>query len=687
MATLNTLRTRGGIIVSIVIGLALLAFLLGDFGNTAGNMMNERKMKVGSINGEKIGYTEYANRVDHMTRVLEVMSGSNSLSTEQQDNARNQVWENMIMEYAWKPGFEKSGLQISEAEQIDMVDGTYISPVIRTAFTNPATGGFDPSVLRNFVARMNQDQSGQSVLIWNFLKDQMVQQRLLTKYMTLISKGMYVTDLEVEQGVANANTANAISYIMKNYDQIADSTITIAEADVKKYYAAHKDVFRQYAGRDIEYVLFDVLPSEADYAAAEKTINEMAAEFAASETPLQYATLNSQAQPNKQYMAEAQLPAPLAAYAFGTQEGIYGPVKEGDTYTMARVVDTQMIPDSLGARHILIKADQTALADSIVTALKGGASFAALSETYSIDNGAKAQGGDLGIFTPDRMVPEFSEAVIKTDKGGIFTVETQFGLHIGEVTYKSAPKKKVQLATITYQIEPSETTQQTIYANASKFIGEATGSYENFEKAATANSLSKRAVRIRNTDRNVSGIENSNEIVRWAYNGEKGNVSAIIEVDGNYVVAAITGVTEDGIAPIEVVSSQIANILRNEKKGEMLAQEMSGSSLSEVASKLNMEVKEASNIEFNSFYIDGLGVEPKLIGAVTGAPVNTLSKPVAGMGGVYLFDVTSRTNLDNVTPESEKTRLEANGQSYLMERINQALTEKSAIIDTRVKFF
>lgn len=130
------------------------------------------------------------------------------------------------------------------------------------------------------------------------------------------------------------------------------------------------------------------------------------------------------------------------------------------------------------------------------------------------------------------MVPEFSEAVLETHKGDYFTVQTQFGIHVGQVTYKSEPKKKVQLATITYKIEPSETTQQTIYANASKFISEAAGSYENFEKAATDNSLSKRVVRIKNTDRNVSGINNSREIVRWAYNGNKGDVSAIMEVDG-----------------------------------------------------------------------------------------------------------------------------------------------------------
>lgn len=687
MATLNTLRTRGGVIVSIVIGIALLSFLLGDFGTSGANMMNERKMQVGKINGEKIGYTDFSNQLDSRKNVLETLSGSN-LTSEQQDNIQNQVWENLIMEYAWMPGFEEVGLKVTDNEQLDMINGSFISPIIRMYFSDPNTGVYNGTIVQDFVANISKDPTGRSAMIWDFFKDQMIQERFFSKYLNLVAKGMYVNDLEVEQGVANADVSSSISYIMREYTAIPDSTITVPQADIQKYYDAHKNSFRQTNSRDIEYVLFDVLPSEADYAEAEKTINNIAEEFAASETPFQYAVLNSQEQPDKTYRSEEELPTEMATFAFGKdQPKMYGPVKEGDVYTLTRVADVKMIPDSLGARHILIKAGETERADSIVTALKGGASFDELSKLYSLDQAAAANGGDLGIFTADRMVPEFSEAVINTDKGEYFTVETQFGLHIGEVTYKSTPKKKVQLATIVYRIDPSDATQQEIYAKASKFVGEVAGSYENFEKAAEDNSLSKRVVRIKNTDRDINGLDNSREIVRWAFNGKKGDVSSILEVDGNYVVAAITGVTEAGIAPMEAVAAQITAILRAKMKGEMLTKEMTGSSLAEVAGKYNLEEKQASDIEFNTLYIEGVGAEAKLIGAVTGAPENTLSKPVTGINGVYLFDVTSRKTLDNVTPESERVRLEANAESYISERLMQALMDQSDITDNRVKFF
>lgn len=688
MATLNTLRTRGGVIVSIVIGIALLAFLLGDL-SSAGNMMNARKMRVGEIDGNKIGYLEYTEQVDYLTGIQQTMTGKDALSSEEQMQVQNFAWDNLLNKYVLAPGFEDAGILVSENEQVDMVDGNYISPVITGTFVNPNTGVYDPAMLRNFVSNMDQDPTGKAGMIWNYMKNQMVKQRLFTKYVGLVSKGIYVTDLEVEQGVNNANSLSNIAYILKEYSQIPDSTVTVLESDVRKYYKEHERMFRQSASRDIEYVVFDVLPSQDDYAAVEKTVNEMAAEFAAAENPFQFATLNSQIPPVKRYLTENQLPAPLAGYAFGPDsKQMYGPVLDNDVYTMARVADVKMLPDSIGARHILLPADKKAQADSILTALKGGASFAELSEKYSIDPQAKLRGGDLGVFSPDQMVEEFSQAALDTKQGDFFETTTRFGIHIGQVTSKSKPVKKVQLAVITDKVEPSEATQQAVYGKVSQFIAAANGSAENFAKAVSDNALSKRVARIHNTERNISGMDNSREIVRWAFNAEQGDVSPVTEVDGNYVVALLTGVSEDGIAPLTAVSQNIATILRQQIKGKMLSDSLSGgTSLQAVATKVGAEVKEAGDVDFNSFYVNGVGVEPALIGAVSAVQPGALSKPVVGMAGVYLFDVTGRQNTDNVTSESERARLESMGLSYLSERVSQVLVEAANVKDNRVKFF
>jgi peptidyl-prolyl cis-trans isomerase C len=90
--------------------------------------------------------------------------------------------------------------------------------------------------------------------------------------------------------------------------------------------------------------------------------------------------------------------------------------------------------EEVHARHILVATEDEAKA--IEDQLKKGADFAALAKEKSKDPGA-ADGGDLGYFTKDQMVPEFADAAFKLDKGQISDpVHTQFGWHIIQVEDK-----------------------------------------------------------------------------------------------------------------------------------------------------------------------------------------------------------------------------------------------------------
>ncbi|HXW42859.1 MAG TPA: peptidylprolyl isomerase [Xanthobacteraceae bacterium] len=90
--------------------------------------------------------------------------------------------------------------------------------------------------------------------------------------------------------------------------------------------------------------------------------------------------------------------------------------------------------EEVHARHILVATEDEAKA--IETELKKGADFATLAKEKSKDPGA-ADGGDLGYFTKEQMVPEFANAAFKLDKGQISDpVKTQFGWHIIKVEDK-----------------------------------------------------------------------------------------------------------------------------------------------------------------------------------------------------------------------------------------------------------
>lgn len=682
MASLNTLRTRGGIIISIVIGVALIAFLMGDFVPRSCS-----DVSVGSIDGHKVSYEEFYFHAEDYVAISQSMLGKESLTSDETDVARNMAWESLIAKYAYRPGLKKLGLDNSEAEQVDMVSGEYLSPIITGNFANPQTGIFEPYVLSNFIENIPYDRTGRLQLMWDYMKEQMNDQRSMNKYYALIEKGMFVTDLEVEAGLAASNDSFDARVIGKEYSSIADSLINVTSADIRSYYNEHRERFRQVPSREIEYVVFDMLPSDQDYAEAQRYIAMIGEEFAVAENPMQYALLNSQVAPSQQYLKETQVDGAIANTVFHNPDAMYGPELSGDIYTMARLADVKMIPDTVGARHILVASTDGELADSLVRVIRHGADFGTLAREYSQDPSAQMNGGDLERFPPEYMVPEFSDAVVAARVGDVFSVETDFGIHVVEVTYKTPPVRKAQIATIRYKVDPSSTTQQEIYAEASKFLTAAAGSYDNFKKATTEGALSKRVARIRNTDRNLSGLDDSRELVRWAFDNKKGTVSDIMEVGGDYVVAALTDVRQDEYGKVEDVADQIRPVVVRQKKADIIIAGLDGSTLEEAASREGVEIKELEDVNFGSFFLDGIGVEQRLIGAITAGKPGQLSKPVKGEQGVYLFDITDVKVSDDATAESEKVRLEAMSSSYLGDRLAQAMAEGAEIKDNRVRFF
>ena len=493
-------------------------------------------------------------------------------------------------------------------------------------------------------------------------------------------------DAEVKASVEAANTAANVKIVVKPYYTIADSLVApVKDAAIKKYYKEHKELYRQSTSREVDYVVFNVEPSEADYAEAKEAVEALAEEFKAAENVMQFAVANSYERPDSRYYSREQIPAAYKELAFGKEKFI-APKLNGTTYTISRVADVRNMPDSLEARHILFSFDQKELADSVAKALRGGASFAELAEKYSLDQASAVDGGKLGRFAPEQMVPEFSDALIAANVKQIVTVESQFGIHVAQATWKSKPVRKAQIATVTYDVVAGDATIQAAMNEANAFIAAAAKS--DFAGAVSELGLSKRTARIGNTDRNVNGLNEARELIRWAYNNKAGKVSGAMEIDGDFVVATVKTIREEGYMPVKDVAARIAQELRNEEKAAWVAEQVAGlTTIEEVAEKLGVEVTTAEEVYGNANNIAGVGPDMAIVGAIAAAEEGVVAGPVEGNYGVYLFTVEGRTIADNATVESEKVRLDSSSLFYINERIDQALVEGSEIVDNRVKFF
>lgn len=688
MAGLNTLRTKGGLFLTIFIGGALLMFIISLAFENGG--MGGQDPKVAEINGEKITYTHYQDTFDAVQNNLSTMSGQDYSSSEAQDAVHNVTWQQLLNQYAIEPGFAKMGINVSDEERIELISGQYVSPIIVSAFTNPQTGMFSPEEVVNYLNAAAADQQYGPLMMQRYemlVHDAQVQ-RAMEKFVGLVSKGVFVNDLEVAAGVTAANKAFSGRWVGQNYMQVADSLVKVEKADVEKYYNENKKSYKQMPSRSISYVVFEVEPTENDRLAAANEVEKIAAEFAATDEPLIYAKSKSRETVDEAYYSKAALSAEMAAIAFGKDRNqVYGPVLENDVYHISRVTDVRSMPDSVGVSYIVL-AQNAAKADSLMAAAKGGADFAAMAMEFSEDRATAELGGELGTLPYSAYPEEFRAEIDNASKGSIFKVDMGQVVYVVRLDRKDAPVMKAQVATISYPIMASPSTEKDIHSIANQFSVAAQGSVEKFNAAAAENAVVPRVARIMNSDRQIAGMsDDSRSIVRWAFDAEVGEVSEIYTVDRDYVVAIVTEKRDEKYATLQQVYNEVYPMVVNQKKFELLKSKLAGKSLEEAAAELGVEVGTFENVTANGFYIDGIGVAPRTIGAISQAAEGQLSQPINDITGAYIFVVDQVVEAENQTAEKEQVRQQAMAEAQAAQRMNQALYEGSEIEDLRVKFF
>ena len=704
MATLQKIRNRGGLMIAIVIGLALGAFILGDMLNSGSKLMRPSQMKIAEIDGESIEYPEFQKKVEELSEIYKMNTQKNQIDENTWEQLREQVWQEYLQENIIGTASEKLGVSVTSQELFDLIQGSNPHPIIQQLFRNPQTGEIDKSAIIKFLKSLD-NASPEQKAYWLYIEKQIKQDRLRAKYADLVGKGLYVTTEEAKESLEAKNKSFNFDFVGLAYSTVTDASVNVSDAELKEYYNKHKDEYKQDKTRSIEYITFDVTASPADVAATQKWVTDAKDEFAAATDNAQYVNVNSDISFNPTFSKKEELPAELANWAFGAQVGdIYGPYLEDNEYKLAKIDQFKMLPDSVQASHILINPQKVgsiekakALADSLKRNIDLGGNFAELAAKYSDDPGSKTKGGDLGWFKRHQMVPEFEEAAFSGEVNKLYVVETRFGYHIIKPTKKGKETNQVRLAILGRKIEPSTQTYQKVYSEASKFASENT-SADAFNKSIVASKLDKKMATLKENDREVAGLDQSRQLVRAAFTVEKGDMlvnnegSTIFEFGNKFVIGVLTGATEEGASTFEEAKSRVELAVRKEKKAQILAEKLQAaangqSDLSGIASKLSTDVKQATAINFNSYSVPAAGFEPALIGAVCSLPEGKVSAPVEGTNGVYLAKVTSVTTTTNADLKGEKVRL-AQAQGYRAgATVFESLKKQAEIVDKRSKFY
>lgn len=695
MAVLEKIRVKMGAFITVIIALALLSFIIDPSTLESTLSMFSSKYDVGKINGEAISYQDYQKKVDYFTQIYQMSNGSAS-NDQVQDMINSSAWQDEIADRVIMPAIDDAGIKLGEDELFDMTQGSGISPVLANEMSfRDENGNFDKTKVVQFVQAISQDQSGQLKMYWDYLEDNMRKDQLLTKYVSLLEKSTIVNPVELNRSIADNNTTYDVDFVVKPFVFAVDSTITVSNQEIKNYYESNKHNYKQQECKDVEYVVFEVVPSAEDLELAENSINRVYEEFTTTSNIKNFLARNSDQAYNPYFFKAEELNMlsdTIAAFAEKAKVGdVLAPYQEDNMYIAARLMDHKFLPDSVFVKHILLQGTDANKADSLMKVLEKGGNFAALATEYSADKNTNvAEAGDLGWMTQQYLIPGF-ESIFTEPVNKVLKLTTNYGTHLVKVTKNTSKKEKFQVAILVKEAVAGKQTYADYYAKANELVSKCDGKLDMFNNAVKELNLTTYpAMRVLPSAKTIANYEKAKEVVRWINENEKGDVSPILSVDNKYFfVVAITGEHEGGVASLNEVASQIKNILMAEKKGEKVAAEAKESvagvtDIEAVAEKLGTTVSHRSGIAFSSLTSQQL--DPKFVGAIAAAKEGELVGPVVGEIGVYYFVIKGKEVGAFYTEDDAKQR-KAQEVSFMSRVLPAVLSEQAGVEDQRYKFF
>ncbi len=716
MSILESIRSKTALLVGIV-GLALVIFVLESLLGSGSALFQSNDTLVGKIAGDKIDYPAFTAKVNEQLASIQKNNPNAQVDDKMKAQITDAVWNQMINDRVMKTQYDKLGVTVSDDELYDLMlvhPHQYVIQQLTDQQTGKVYDGFAKPDGTLDLAKLNQWVSGMDAEkenFWKQLEKQIREVRTAEKYNNLIKKGLYVTTAEAKDAFISQTKQTNANFVLKRYDSVVDSTVKVSDDEISAYYNKHQNDFKvAETTRKMEYITFDVMPSKGDFEALYKDAQRIATDFKERTVKEDSSFIAQESEGGQVSIANYSKKNMIIqdSSVFNSPKGtVFGPTTEGTFIKIYKLSDVKSIADSAKVRHILIglqsqktqkqrtQVQAKRVADSLLTLLKlKVVSFDSLVKTVSDDMGSIDKGGDYGWFDENKgFVDGFKNAGLEGIIGNITIVPTQFGYHIIEVLNVSKTRHNAyQVAQISKLIAPSSETSQEYYKQASDFSGK-NATAELFNKAIEEGKLNKRLLdNVKENDKDLQGLQDAKELVRWAYKSKKGDISQVFEFKDRFVVANLVGVNQKGIVALEEVKETVAAKAIKDKKAELFLAEFAAKanglkSIDEVATKMGLTVEKAENINFASNNAGAIGREDALIGTASVMKAGAITNAIKGDNGVFVVSVltVNEVTLPKEFKNKQKEMEQMNGGKVDYE-LYEALKEKANIEDHRGKY-
>lgn len=704
MAALQKIRNRAGLLIG-ALGFALLAFILSDLFSSGSTFFNKYKDKAFVVNGDVVSTSAYFNRVEEEKTFEQIMYNRGSHSEAETETIRERVYQEMVKERMLDIEAEKLGLAVTDDEVNDMVNGEYVSSYLYSMFANPQTQQLDRNAMLNFLQMMQTDistvpeaQQGyvqQLQSQWPIINRKMKYARLEEKYTSLMEASLGVSTLEAKSNFEATQTAADIAYVMKSYATVPDSLMTVSDKEIKALYNDKKSSYKLRSELSkITFFSKQIEPSADDYAAIVAAMNKVLVKLKETSNPELIVADESEDQYLNVYVSEKSLSSSVRDFVAAASVGdVSELIKEGDKYTITRVLSKTVRPDSVSLELLSVpvgadKAKTDHLVDSLLNVVKGGKDFSTLvAELVPQMAGAK-DATEAGL-AQNGFSEDFISKVFGASQGELLKIEETGMVQLVKVHSKSNPVSKAKLATVVKTVSPSERTLNSIDLEINQFV-EQVKDQPAFEKLAAEKGYNLiPSVTLTPSQPNIHQMPETRQVVHWAFNNEKGAVSKF-DLAEQKIVAMITDRIEGDYYPESELKDMLKAELIKDKKAEYIINDLKSKNLTNLdsyASTIGTRVDTVKFVNFGSQYLAGVGAEPVFNAYSLHGEVNKQVGPVKGANGVLVFSLLNKEKQAGEFNEKlAKSQLEpmlAQRARYTME----ILKDKLGVVDNRVRFY
>lgn len=712
MATLQKIRSKGPLLV-IVIGLALFAFIAGDAWKVL--QPHQGKQDVGEVNGEVLSAQDYQKMVDELSEVIKLTNGLNSLTEDQLNNVKDQVWQSYVNNKLIAEQAKKLGLKVTDAEiQAIIEQGTH-PLLMQTPFRNPQTGMFDKDMLKKFlVDYANLDASKMPAqyveyyqkmgAFWKFVEKTLAESTLAQKYQNLVTKSLISNPVSAEDAFKARTEQSDLLLAGIPYSSINDSTIQVSDSEIKDRYNEKKEQFKQLVEtRDIRYIDVKVVPSDADRKAVEKEVTEYSNQLAT--TTSDFGTFVRSTGSSVNYsdvpVSKSVFPADVASRldSTGVNE-VYGPYynQTDDSYNAFKVLAKVSSPDSIQFRQIQVYADTEektkTLADSIYNALKGGADFAAVAKIYGQTgeatwvNSQSWEGAEL-----DTDNSKFINTLRNQPVDELTNVNIGQANLILQVMNKKSMQTKYKVAVVKRPVEFSKETYNAAYNKFSQFVAQNTTIDSMVKNAEESGYTLTPRTDLSSAEHYVGGVRSTREALKWIFAAKPGEVSPLYECGENdhLMVVALDKIHEAGYRDVNSVAEMLRSEIRRDKKADKLMAEMKKyNSIAQVKGMKDAVSDSVKHVTFSApAYISVTRASEPVIGAVASkTAVNQVSAPIKGNAGVYMIQVYAKDKgNEKFDAKQEEATLNNMAVRIVGSQLINDLYQKAKVEDKRYLFF